>query len=101
MPRYVLRYYSVFNSEQFDLPASVTEKLALSVEKPIDPIDTCEQIVANMPNPPQIEHTGGCAFYSPPTDCITLPPRGFFESAEAYHACKFHEICTVTSVLVR
>jgi N-terminal domain of anti-restriction factor ArdC len=39
--RFVLRYFSVFNTEQCDLPASVTEKLALPEQREIDPINAC------------------------------------------------------------
>jgi hypothetical protein len=43
-----------------------------------------------MPNPSQIEHAGAAP--SRIIDCITHPPRGFFDRAEAYHACKFQEL---------
>ncbi len=89
--RFVLRYYSAFNTEQCDLPASVTDKLALPEQRQFDPIEACEKILAGMPNPPEIVHTGDKAFYSPVTDRVTLPPRGLFESAEEYWATLWHE----------
>jgi len=89
--RFVLRYFSVFNTEQCDLPASVTEKLALPEQRQIDPINACENILAGMPNPPEIIHAGDKAFYSSLTDRVTLPPRGLFESAEEYWATRWHE----------
>jgi antirestriction protein ArdC len=89
--RFVLRYFSVFNTEQCDLPASVTEKLALPEQRQIDPIDACEKILAGMPNPPEIVHAGDKAFYSPVTDRVTMPPRGLFESAEEYWTTLWHE----------
>ena len=66
--RFVLRYYSVFNTEQCELPASITEKLALPEPHQFDPIEACEKILAGMPNPPKIVHAGDQAFYSPATD---------------------------------
>jgi antirestriction protein ArdC len=54
---FVLRYYSVFNTEQCALPE----------ERTMDPIEACEKLSAEMPNPPEIEHAGDKAFYSPMT----------------------------------
>jgi antirestriction protein ArdC len=54
----------------------------------------------NDRNPPEIQHAGSKAFYSPITDRITLPPRELFTSAEEYYATALHEIGTVASVLV-
>jgi antirestriction protein ArdC len=89
--RFVLRYYSVFNSEQCDLPASISDKLALPDERQIDPIEACEKILAGMPSPPEIHHAGDKAFYSPTTDRITMPPRVLFDSAEDYWCTLWHE----------
>jgi antirestriction protein ArdC len=87
----VLRYYLVFNTEQCELPASITEKLALPEPHQLDPIEACEKILAGMPNPPELVHAGDKAFYSPATDRVTMPPRALFESAEEYWATLFHE----------
>jgi antirestriction protein ArdC len=89
--RFVLRYYSVFNTEQCELSAAVTEKLALPEQRPLDPIEACEKILAGMPNPPEIVHSGEKAFYSPITDRVTMPPRSLFESAEEYWCTLWHE----------
>lgn len=89
--RFVLRYYSVFNTEQCDLPVSVAEKLVLPEERQLDPIEACEKILAGMPNPPEIVHAGDKAFYSPVTDRVTMPPLSLFESAEEYWATLWHE----------
>jgi antirestriction protein ArdC len=56
-----------------------------------DPIEAAERIIASMPNPPEIQHAGSKAFYSPTTDRITLPPRELFASAEEYYATALHE----------
>ena len=89
--RFVLRYFSVFNTEQCELPASITEKLALPEPRQLDPIEACEKILAGMPNPPEIVHAGDQAFYSPITDRITLPPHGLFENADEYWSTFWHE----------
>jgi antirestriction protein ArdC len=82
--RFVLRYYSIFNSEQCELPATITDKLALPEQRQLDPIEACEQILTGMRNQPEIVHAGDKAFYSPISDRITMPPHGLFENAEEY-----------------
>jgi antirestriction protein ArdC len=89
--RFVLRYYSVFSTEQCELPPSVTKKLALPEQRRLDPIEACEKILAGMPNPPEIVYAGDKAFYSPVTDRVTMPPRALFESEEEYWATLWHE----------
>ena len=89
--RFVLRYYSIFNTEQCELPASVSEKLAFPEQRQLDPIEACEKILTGMPNPPEIVHAGDQAFYSPITDRITMPPRGLFANAEEYWSTFWHE----------
>ena len=89
--RFVLRYYSVFNAEQCGLPAAITDKLALPEQRQLDPIEACEAILAGMPNPPEIVHSGDQAFYSPIMDRITMPPRQLFENTEEYWSTLWHE----------
>jgi antirestriction protein ArdC len=89
--RFVLRYYSVFNSEQCELPAAIVEKLAVPEHRQLDPIEECEKILAGMPNPPEIVFGGDKASYSPTTDRVTMPARGLFESAEEYWSTLWHE----------
>ena len=43
--RFVLRYYSIFNAEQCELPTTVTDKLALPEPRQHDPIEACETIL--------------------------------------------------------
>jgi antirestriction protein ArdC len=89
--RFILRYYAVFNTEQCELPASVSEKLAFPEQRQLDSIEACEKILAGIPDPPEIVHAGDQAFYSPITDRITMPPRGLFENAEEYWSTFWHE----------
>ena len=59
---FLLRYYSVFNlsqAEGIDIPASLLQETRTN-----DPIETCEQIVTNMPVPPAFEQSDK-AWYSP------------------------------------
>jgi antirestriction protein ArdC len=89
--RFVLRYYSIFNTEQCELPATIAETVILPEQRQLNPIEACEAMLAGMPNPPQIVHAGDKAFYSPMTDRITMPPRGLFENAEEYWSTLWHE----------
>jgi antirestriction protein ArdC len=89
--RFVLKYYRLFNLEQCELPQSVLEKLPKIEMRQHDPIEACEKILANMPNPPEIVHAGDKAFYSPISDRVTMPPRGLFENAEEYWSTFWHE----------
>jgi antirestriction protein ArdC len=90
--RFLLRFYRVFNLEQCDLPPAVIIKLPKIETHQHDPIETVEKIIAGMPNPPEIVRTGSKAFYSPLTDCVTLPPRELFISAEEEACTAAHEL---------
>jgi antirestriction protein ArdC len=80
----LMRAYAVFNSEQCSLPASLTARIAAVMGEAPEPITACEQIIANMPQCPRIEHGGDHAYYSPLLDTICLPHRSQFISAEEY-----------------
>src|SRR6202521_2320691 len=88
---FVLRYYRLFNLEQWELPQAVLDKLPKIETHQHDPIQAAERIISGMPNPPEIKYAGSKAFYSPTTDRITLPPRELFASTEEIYACLFHE----------
>jgi antirestriction protein ArdC len=86
---FLLRYYSVFNlaqTEGIDLPASDLQETRTN-----NPIETCEEIVANMPNPPAFEQSDK-AWYSPNSDAVGMPPRSLFHSSEEYYCTLFHEL---------
>jgi antirestriction protein ArdC len=90
---FLLRYYSVFNlsqAEGIDIPASLLQETRTN-----DPIETCEQIVTNMPVPPAFEQSDK-AWYSPSNDVVGMPPRGLFHSSEEYYATEFHELAHST-----
>ena len=94
--RFLLRYYRVFNLEQCELPQAVLDKLPEIETHEHDPIEAAERIIADMPNPPEIQYAGTKAFYSSVTDRITLPPRELFISAEEQIATTYHEISHAT-----
>lgn len=89
--RFLLRYYRVWNLEQCELPQTVLDKLPQTETHDHYPIEAAERIITGMPNPPEIQHAGSKAFYSPITDRITLPPRDLFTTAEEYYATALHE----------
>jgi antirestriction protein ArdC len=90
---FLLRYYSVFNlsqTEGIELPASL-----LQPNRASDPIEVCEQIVANMPRRPAFEQSNK-AWYSPARDVVGMPARGLFHSSEEYYTTVFHELAHST-----
>jgi antirestriction protein ArdC len=90
--RPLLRSYTVFNTEQCELPASLTARLAVPQPQPRDPLSACEVVVTYMPQRPPIVHDERRAFYRPDTDVVNVPPLSLFESAEGYYASVFHEL---------
>jgi antirestriction protein ArdC len=90
--RFVLKYYRLFNLEQCELPQVVLDELPKVETYQHNPIKAAEQIIAGMPNPPEIVRAGTRAFYSPITDRVTVPPRELFTSPEEEACTIFHEI---------
>lgn len=89
---FVLRYYNVFNTEQCDgLCHKRLEKDAVDSEE-INPIETAEKIVMQMPNPPAILYGYGKACYIPRLDQIHLPNKDNFITSEGYYSTLFHEL---------
>ena len=86
---FLLRYYSVFNfsqTEGIDIPASLLQETRTN-----NPIEACEQIVTNMPNPPAFQQSDK-AWYSPSSDVVGMPARSLFHSSEEFYATEFHEL---------
>ena len=82
----LLRIYHVFNSSQCDgLAAPSAIEGASPALKPME-------IVAAMPQPPDIKHGMTAAFYSPCEDSVGMPSRERFDSEAAYFATLFHEL---------
>jgi len=81
----MLRYYTVFNLEQ-------TEGLkALLTLRPASPIESAEEIVTGMPNPPGFEQDAQAA-YIPSRDVVTMPSRSAFIGQTEYYSTVFHEL---------
>jgi antirestriction protein ArdC len=57
----------------------------------VNPIEECERIVSQMPNPPAMEQDAR-AWYKPSTDTVGMPSRNAFNSAEEYYSTLFHEL---------
>jgi len=92
--KFMMRYFRVFNiaqTENVSLP-----KWNVEVENQNDPIETCETILANIPQCPQIIHKGAKAYYSPMKDIVGMPAKKSFESSEAYYCTLFHELSHAT-----
>jgi antirestriction protein ArdC len=80
-----LRYYTLFNLEQ-------TEGLkALLTLPPAVPIQSAEEIVKAMPNPPAFEQDFRAA-YIPSRDTVTMPSRTAFQSQAEFYSTLFHEL---------
>lgn len=87
---FLMRFYHVFNLAQTE---GIAEKLGLlSNPAPrIPSIETCEQIIAKMPQCPRFQDSNA-AWYRPLTDTVGMPPKGTFDLAESYYATLFHEL---------
>jgi antirestriction protein ArdC len=85
----LLRYYNVFNIEQCK---GIACPSIAPVQHNLQPLDTCERLVAQMPHAPLMRHGGMQAYYSPAADCITMPARHLFSSSKEYYATLFHEM---------
>ena len=95
-PVSILRAYRVVNLDQCTGPGIDTFRDKHAAERPgehdNDPIAGCEEIVANMPQRPDIRYGGDRALYRPWTDRVHLPKRETFTSSEEFYATLFHEL---------
>src|ERR1035437_711201 len=86
----ILRYHSVYNIAQCKkLPENKIPVIEISQN---DPIQICEEIVANMAQAPEIKIGKSTAYYSPKYDHICIPPMESFESSEKFYGVLFHEL---------
>jgi len=92
-----IRYYNVFNLEcidgiDLDLNRFPEVKLAYN-----EKITRCEEIIMNMPNPPDLRQIdANRAFYSPTQDFVNIPNIMQFETSEHYYSTYFHELIHAT-----
>jgi len=92
----LLRTYTVFNTDQCELPTSLTERLAFTTQRDAEPLTCCERVIKQMPHPPRLVHEALKAFYAPSRDLVNLPPHILFATSEDYYATAFHELCHST-----
>jgi len=95
----MLRYYSVFNIDQTEgiTPPQEPEE----THNIFDPIEQAENIVANMPQKPDIRYGGNRAYYSVSLDYVQLPHQHTFNSPEEYYSTAFHELSHATGHINR
>lgn len=94
--RFILRYYTVFNTEQCDGIAvpPIEEKL-----NDLEPIAHCERIVESWDRKPALvlnDANQHRAFYQRNTDAVHMPIMQRFASAEHYYSTLFHELVHAT-----
>jgi len=88
----LLRSYSVFNSEQCDLPPDKVPTISAVPVNDFEPITVCEQVVSEMPDPPEIIHGGASASYRPVSDTVQMPRPSRFDAPTDYYSTLFHEL---------
>lgn len=88
-----LRHYTVFNVTQCE---SVNYPELETTIHEHERIEKCEQIVREMPNPPNIQLDSTVASYHPSSDTVRMPALARFESAEEYYSTLFHELAHST-----
>ena len=87
----LLRYYSVFNTEQCEgLPANKLP--VITTDATFCRLDEAERLVQEMPDQPKIRHDSRKACYSPQLDTIRMPPRVCFNDEAGYYDALFHEL---------
>ena len=90
----VLRYYTVFNSEQCD--GIIVPAPDVTTWHEHDPIEAAEAVQLAMPNRPTVEIGGTRACYSPSRDRIQVPELFRYEKPEEYYCTLFHELAHAT-----
>ena len=84
-----LRYYLVYNVDQCDgIPK---ELIPEDYQRINNPIASCEKVILEMPQKPEIKHKEDKAYYNPLLDFINMPKRNSFNSPESYYQVLFHE----------
>ena len=90
-PSVLCRYYTVFNVEQCDglriQPVEPVEN-----QPQVQPIETCEQVLAGWLGKPTIRHGGDCASYNKVLDRVQMPDRACFDNVENYYGTLYHEL---------
>jgi antirestriction protein ArdC len=93
--RFTPFHYNVFNINQTE-GIDIEKFIPDTSNRNNNPLELCESIVSNMPNPPRITHDKSGAFYSRIPDLVNVPEIRCFESSEKYYAVLFHELAHST-----
>jgi len=93
-----LRYYTVYNIAQCE---GLEELIPPFDVNELNPIPACERIVAEMPNPPKIQHKEQKAYYNPLIDVVNMPKQNSFDTIENYYVTLFHELVHSTGHISR
>jgi antirestriction protein ArdC len=88
-PKWILRFYKVFNVSQCELPNNVGLPF---VERQNNPILACERIINECPKPLVIKHEKSQAFYNQILNYINMPMKSSFINSESYYDALFHEM---------
>lgn len=79
----LLRYYTVFNVEQCE---AITYPTPQNI---VADIVECENIVEKTKC---VIQDGAEAYYSPGSDTVTVPKKGYFQNMASYYSTMFHEL---------
>jgi antirestriction protein ArdC len=89
--RRYLKAYTVFNASQID-GVEFPKPEPLPEFTPSERCDRAREIVAAMPDAPEIKQGVAIPCYRPSTDSVHMPERGYFDSEEAFYGTLFHEL---------
>jgi antirestriction protein ArdC len=93
----VLRLYNVFNSAQID----GLKNIPAPVETPATVSTPAEDIIALMPQRPEIKYGMAKAYYSPSVDIVAMPDRTRFDSEAHFYSTIYHELTHATGAKSR
>ncbi len=98
-----VRYYTVFNLDQCDIPEAslpghvIRDRRVAGYELSEDErIQRCDRLFEDWEAKPTLVHGEQRAWYAPATDTINMPTFGSFERAEDYYATLYHEMTHAT-----
>ncbi|HBJ85568.1 MAG TPA: hypothetical protein DDZ88_17165 [Verrucomicrobiales bacterium] len=91
-----LRYYTVFNVAQIDGLKDIPTIEVHQIQEGAEQFDLAEQIVATMPQRPEIHHGFTRACYSPADDSVSMPTKNAFVGGAEYYSTLFHELAHAT-----
>jgi antirestriction protein ArdC len=88
----MLRYYRVFNALQCEGLEDKVPDVVMPQHSAHEPLKIAEQVLANMPNIPDIGYGRTLASYSPSMDTVSMPPKEWFANEHEFWSCVWHEV---------